>query len=171
MPGVHRCLGGGRRGTRAWRRRRGQSRWMTGSGSGAIRSWRRRRSGSRGEQSGAWHPALGNTARRPVPGAHSSAEFRRVLCGRWYVRRLREERHTQHLRRRERARSGAPPLPAAPRAPPASLLHPAPHDALYIELTDRLPVAAFGGPLPDLPPKSVLRAPRTPRTLCTCVFI
>ncbi|XP_063393764.1 uncharacterized protein LOC134678939 [Cydia fagiglandana] len=76
------------------------------------------------------------------------AEERRQL--RWHMRRIREQRHVERLRQRQRDPWGS----ASPAQPPATFTI-WPHtqrDARFIEITDTLPVMAFGEILPAIPP-------------------
>ncbi|CAK1588800.1 unnamed protein product [Parnassius mnemosyne] len=75
------------------------------------------------------------------------AEERRQL--RWHMRRVREQRHVERLRQRQRA--------SWAQRPAVFSVWPRPHaDARYIEITDTLPVMAFGEPMPDLPCKDFM---------------
>lgn len=72
---------------------------------------------------------------------------------RWDVQRIREQRHVERLRRRQRDGVWGPPagLNGLANTPPITFL-PQPHrDARYIEITESVPVSAFGEILPALP--------------------
>ncbi|XP_021187548.3 uncharacterized protein LOC110374244 isoform X2 [Helicoverpa armigera] len=76
------------------------------------------------------------------------AEERRQL--RWHMRRIREQRHVERLRMRQRDPwySGHSPY-----QPSVYTIWPQPQrDVRMIEITDTIPVMAFGEDLPDLPP-------------------
>ncbi|CAH0716126.1 unnamed protein product, partial [Brenthis ino] len=73
------------------------------------------------------------------------AEERRQL--RWHMRRIREQRHVERLRQRQRDS-----WCSTVNTPPVYSVWPRPQqDAKFIEITDDLPVTAFGEPLPQLP--------------------
>ncbi|XP_028167445.1 uncharacterized protein LOC114357859 [Ostrinia furnacalis] len=73
------------------------------------------------------------------------AEERRQL--RWHMRRIREQRHVERLRQRQRD-----PWGGGARAPAVYTVWPQPQrDVRFIEITDTLPVMAFGEILPALP--------------------
>ncbi|XP_041987856.1 uncharacterized protein LOC121739441 [Aricia agestis] len=69
------------------------------------------------------------------------AEERRQL--RWHMRRIREQRHVERLRQRQREWCSPTPVYTVWPTPQT--------DVRYIEITDTLPVVAFGEPVPDLP--------------------
>ncbi|CAG5008183.1 unnamed protein product [Parnassius apollo] len=75
------------------------------------------------------------------------AEERRQL--RWHMRRVREQRHVERLRQRQRASWATRPAVFSVWPRPLA-------DARYIEITDTLPVIAFGEPMPDLPCKDFM---------------
>ncbi|XP_045458605.1 uncharacterized protein LOC123668961 [Melitaea cinxia] len=73
------------------------------------------------------------------------AEERRQL--RWHMRRIREQRHVERLRLRQRDSWSS-----TVSAPSVYSVWPRPQqDARFIEITTELPVTAFGEPLPQLP--------------------
>ncbi|KAM3968559.1 MSL1 protein [Aphomia sociella] len=78
------------------------------------------------------------------------AEERRQL--RWHMRRIREQRHVERLRQRQRdswCGGGASP---AHQQPSVFTVWPQPQrDVRFIEITDTLPVMAFGEIVPALP--------------------
>nr|XP_037869050.1 MSL1 protein isoform X1 [Bombyx mori] len=75
------------------------------------------------------------------------AEERRQL--RWHMRRIREQRHVERLRQRQRDWCGNSSFS---QQPSVYTIWPQPQrDARFIEITDMLPVMAFGEILPDLP--------------------
>ncbi|KAJ8737226.1 hypothetical protein PYW07_000497 [Mythimna separata] len=75
------------------------------------------------------------------------AEERRQL--RWHMRRIREQRHVERLRLRQRD----PWYNNSNYQPSVYTIWPQPQrDVRMIEITDTIPVMAFGEDLPDLPP-------------------
>ncbi|XP_026761006.1 uncharacterized protein LOC113519945 isoform X2 [Galleria mellonella] len=78
------------------------------------------------------------------------AEERRQL--RWHMRRIREQKHVERLRQRQRdswCSGGASP---AHQQPSVFTVWPQPQrDVRFIEITDTLPVMAFGEAIPALP--------------------
>ncbi|XP_053624232.1 uncharacterized protein LOC128683057 [Plodia interpunctella] len=75
------------------------------------------------------------------------AEERRQL--RWHMRRIREQRHVERLRQRQRDSWCGN---TSPTAPAVFTVWPQPQrDVRFIEITDTLPVMAFGEILPALP--------------------
>ncbi|XP_032527515.2 protein male-specific lethal-1 isoform X1 [Danaus plexippus] len=72
------------------------------------------------------------------------AEERRQL--RWHMRRIREQRHVERLRQRQRDSWNS-----TVSAPSVYTVWPRPQDARFIEITDDLPVTGFGEPMPQLP--------------------
>ncbi|XP_026730099.1 protein male-specific lethal-1-like isoform X2 [Trichoplusia ni] len=75
------------------------------------------------------------------------AEERRQL--RWHMRRIREQRHVERLRLRQRDPWYSGPIPYQPSM---YTIWPQPQrDVRMIEITDTIPVMAFGENIPDLP--------------------
>ncbi|KAG6452289.1 uncharacterized protein LOC115444927 [Manduca sexta] len=78
------------------------------------------------------------------------AEERRQL--RWHMRRVREQRHVERLRLRQRDSWCGGSASPAYQQPSIYTIWPQPQrDARFIEITDSLPVMAFGEILPALP--------------------
>ncbi|XP_075991483.1 uncharacterized protein LOC142986751 isoform X2 [Anticarsia gemmatalis] len=79
------------------------------------------------------------------------AEERRQL--RWHMRRIREQRHVERLRQRQRDPWCSGFTSPAYQQPSVFTIWPQPQrDVRIIEITDTLPVMAFGEDLPELPP-------------------
>ncbi|KAJ2954400.1 hypothetical protein O0L34_g2664 [Tuta absoluta] len=75
------------------------------------------------------------------------AEERRQL--RWHMRRIREQRHVERLRQRQRDSWCSGTSPAS--QPSMYTIWPQPQrDLRYIEITDTLPLMAFGEAIPEL---------------------
>lgn len=77
---------------------------------------------------------------------------------RWDVQRIREQRHVEKLRQQEAARAVAAPLGRAAGGHrrsddnPLASLWPSPEDVTYVEIGEKLPVAAFGAPVVNFHP-------------------
>lgn len=79
------------------------------------------------------------------------AEERRQL--RWHMRRIREQRHVERLRQRQRDSWCSGLTSPAYQLPSVFTIWPQPQrDVRFVEITDTLPVMAFGEELPELPP-------------------
>ncbi|CAB3225704.1 unnamed protein product [Arctia plantaginis] len=79
------------------------------------------------------------------------AEERRQL--RWHMRRIREQRHVERLRQRQRDSWCSGLTSSAYQQPSMYTIWPQPQrDVRVVEITDTLPVMAFGEDLPLLPP-------------------
>lgn len=82
-----------------------------------------------------------------------------VAC-RWHMRRIREQRHVERLRQRQRDPWGPNSTRRYSRGEYTVWPQPI-RDLQYIEITDTLPVTAFGEDLPELPEKLVFIFYRT----------
>lgn len=75
-----------------------------------------------------------------------------IFFKRWDVQRIREQRHVERLKQRqERVGSGAKSDDASNE--PLTTFWPSLEDLRYIEVTDELPISAFGSPIPKLAPR------------------
>lgn len=74
-----------------------------------------------------------------------------IFLNRWDVQRIREQRHIERLKQRqERIGSGSK---SDETAEPLATFWPSIEDLRFIEITDELPVSAFGSPIPKLTPR------------------
>ncbi|XP_049843510.1 male-specific lethal 1 homolog isoform X1 [Schistocerca gregaria] len=77
---------------------------------------------------------------------------------RWDVQRIREQRHVEKLRQQEAARAVSAPIGRASGGHrrsddnPLASLWPSPEDVTYVEIGEKLPVAAFGAPVINFHP-------------------